>query len=112
MDTTDRMPATEQLPLPTLLALFLIPGALITIAFVLLAPVIDAAGFPPIAALLVAILVVLVPFELGVRLAGQPGPGHPLGHSVSSAAFPSQLAVAGAGPHRRGVRRFWPVDGD
>lgn len=56
----------EQLTLPTLLGLFLVPGALLTIAFVLLAPFVERAGFPPIAALLAAILIVLVPFELAV----------------------------------------------
>jgi uncharacterized protein len=58
----------EQLPLPTLLALFLVPGALMTAAYVLLAPLVERVGFPPIAALLVAILIVLVPFELAVIL--------------------------------------------
>jgi len=61
-------PAVEQLRLPTLLALFLVPGALMTVAYVLIAPVVEAAGFPPIAALLIAILVVLLPIELGVIL--------------------------------------------
>ncbi len=75
MDTTSRQPATEQLPLATLLVLFLVPGALITLAYVLFAPVIDAVGLPPIAALLVAILIVLVPFELGVVLRASRGQG-------------------------------------
>jgi hypothetical protein len=56
----------EQLALPTLLGLFLVPGALMTVAFGLLAPFVERAGYPPIAALLVAILIVLVPFELAV----------------------------------------------
>lgn len=75
MDTTSRQSATEQLPLATLLVLFLVPGALITLVYVLLAPVIDAAGFPPIAALLVAIVIVLLPFELGVILRASRGHG-------------------------------------
>jgi membrane protease YdiL (CAAX protease family) len=75
MDTTGRQPATEQLPLATLLVLFLVPGALLTLAYVLLAPVIDAAGFPPIAALLVAIVIVLLPFELGVIVRASRGQG-------------------------------------
>ena len=61
-------PATKQLALPTLLGLFLIPGALTTVAYVVFAPFIESAGFPPLAALLVAILVVLLPVELGVIL--------------------------------------------
>src|SRR5215210_2919617 len=51
-----------------LIALHLIPGALVTVAFVLLAPLVKAAGFPPIAALLAAILLVLLPVELGIAL--------------------------------------------
>jgi uncharacterized protein len=69
-------PATEQLGMPTLLALFLVPCAITTVVYVVIAPFIETAGFPPIAALLVAILVVLVPFELGVILRasrGRPG---------------------------------------
>ena len=61
-------PTPEQLSFPKLVALHLIPGALVTIAFVAFAPVIKAAGFPPIAALLAAILLVLVPIELGTVL--------------------------------------------
>jgi membrane protease YdiL (CAAX protease family) len=59
---------TEQLGMPTLLALFLVPGALMTLAFVVIAPIIESVGFPPLAALLVAILLVLIPIELGVLL--------------------------------------------
>jgi uncharacterized protein len=55
-----------QLSLPTLLALHLIPGALTTLAFVAMAPLVAAAGYPPIAALLAAILLVMVPCELGL----------------------------------------------
>jgi len=67
---------TEQLALPTLLALFLVPGALVTVAFGLLVPFVERVGFPPIAGLLLAILIVLVPFELAVILrASRPGLG-------------------------------------
>ena len=68
-------PATEQLALPRLLALFLVPGALMTVVYVVIAPFIETAGYPPIAALLLAILVVLVPIELGVIL--RAGRGNP-----------------------------------
>jgi membrane protease YdiL (CAAX protease family) len=61
-----RPAAVEQLSVPALLALHLIPGALVTIAFVALAPVAEAAGFPPIAGLLAAIALVMVPVELGI----------------------------------------------
>jgi uncharacterized protein len=60
--------AVGQLSIPALIGLHLIPGALMTAAFVALAPLVATTGFPPIAALLVAIVFVLVPFELGVVL--------------------------------------------
>lgn len=59
-------PTVNQLSMSSIVALHLVPGALVTVAFVGLAPLVAAAGFPPIAALLIAIVVVLVPFELGV----------------------------------------------
>ena len=62
------MTLPEQLSTPRLLLLFLVPGALMTLAFVLLAPVVERLGFPPIAALLLAIVGVLIPIELGVVL--------------------------------------------
>jgi membrane protease YdiL (CAAX protease family) len=64
----DPVTTTEQLRLPKLLVLFLVPGALMTVVYIVIAPFIETVGFPPIAALLVAILIVLVPFELGVIL--------------------------------------------
>lgn len=48
--------------------LHLLPGGLITLAYFLIAPPMMAAGYPSIAALLLSILVVLIPFELGVLL--------------------------------------------
>jgi membrane protease YdiL (CAAX protease family) len=65
----------DQLPLTKLLPLFLVPGAVMTLAFVDLAPVVEAVGFPPIMALLVAIAGVLVPFELGIVLWAARGTG-------------------------------------
>jgi membrane protease YdiL (CAAX protease family) len=71
-------PVTEQLGLAKLLALFLIPGAIMTAVFVVLAPVVETAGFPPIAALLVAIVIVLVPFEVGVIVRAARAQGVPV----------------------------------
>jgi membrane protease YdiL (CAAX protease family) len=48
--------------------LHLIPGALITAFFFLTAPVLIQAGFPPILSLYLAILLILIPFELGFLL--------------------------------------------
>ena len=62
----DRVSSVEQLSVPKLVALHLVPGALITVAFVALAPLVKAVGLPPIAALLAAILLVLIPVELGI----------------------------------------------
>ncbi len=71
-----------------MLALFLVPGALATAAYVLLAPLVERAGFPPIAALLVAILIVLVPFELAIVLRSR---GHGAEGIVS--AIPYRRAI-------------------
>ena len=62
----DAPTGVRQLSTPLLLALHIVPGALMTAGFVLLAPLFDAIGFPPIAALLAAIVLVLVPTELSV----------------------------------------------
>src|SRR4051794_39561235 len=69
----------EQLSPARLLALFLVPGALMTAAFVALAPVAEALALPPITALLTAIVGVLVPIEVGVILWAARGTGSVLG---------------------------------
>ena len=48
-----------------ILGLHLIPGALITAFFFLIGPLIIRAGYPPLMAIRLAILVILIPFELG-----------------------------------------------
>jgi len=48
-----------------MLGLHLIPGAMITVFFFLTAPAIIRAGYPPIMSLFLAILLILIPFELG-----------------------------------------------
>ena len=72
MTTADHI---DQIPPWRLLGYFLVPGALMTVAFVALAPLVERLGLPPIAALLGAIVGVLVPIELGVvlRAAGRAG---------------------------------------
>ena len=74
MNRSKPTPATDQLGIPALLAFFLVPGALMTLAFVVVAPIVESTGFPPLAALLVAILLVLIPIELGIVL--RAGRGH------------------------------------
>lgn len=48
-----------------MLGLHLIPGALITVFFFLITPAVMRAGFPPYMAIMLAILFILIPFELG-----------------------------------------------
>lgn len=61
------------MPFPRLLVLHIVPGAIATLLFVVLAAPIEAAGYPPLAAFLIAIAVGIVPFEVGVVvLAGRP----------------------------------------
>ena len=47
MVSTNPKPATEQLALPTLVGLFLVPGALMTVVYVVIAPFIETAGSRP-----------------------------------------------------------------
>jgi uncharacterized protein len=60
--------SVQQLPLITLVALSIAPGAAGVLAYIALAGGIQAAGYPPIAALLVAITVVILPIELAILL--------------------------------------------
>ncbi len=50
------------------IGLHLIPGALITLFFYLATPLLQSVGFPPMMGILLAILVILIPFELGYLL--------------------------------------------
>ncbi|MBE0686755.1 MAG: CPBP family intramembrane metalloprotease [Anaerolineaceae bacterium] len=51
--------------LPQTILLHLLPGGLITAFFFLIAPSLIQRGFPPILSLYLAILLILIPFELG-----------------------------------------------
>lgn len=55
----------QSLLLGKAILLHLLPGALITAFYFLAAPVLMQAGFPPVLSLYLAILLVLIPFELG-----------------------------------------------
>jgi membrane protease YdiL (CAAX protease family) len=61
-------PPARQLPVPTLVVLFLLPGALGTLAYVALAGPVQSAGYPALAALLLAITFVILPVELALLL--------------------------------------------
>ncbi len=56
---------TDVHSVPRTLTLHLLPGALATVFFFLAGPPLIRAGYPPLLALLLAILVILIPFELG-----------------------------------------------
>ena len=62
---TERM-RIRQLSLCTLVALHLAPGAVGALAYVALAGAIETAGYPPLAALLVAVALVILPGELAM----------------------------------------------
>ena len=84
---------TSPIPLPWLVVLHLLPGALATLIFVLLAAPVEAAGYPPLAAFLIAIAIGIVPFELGV---------------VAYAGRRASDGMLGAIPYRRPLRgRDW-----
>jgi CAAX protease family protein len=63
--TTADVPLVE-LPTARLLALHLVPGLLTAAAYIALKPVVDGLSLPAINALLGAILLVLLPIELGI----------------------------------------------
>jgi uncharacterized protein len=54
--------------IPQTIALHLVPGALITAFYFLTAPLVIHAGYPALMSLLLAILFILIPFELGFLL--------------------------------------------
>jgi len=65
---TDDLPTPEipeQMSRGRSTLLHLLPGVLISAFYFLAAPCLQRAGYPPLAALLLGILLVLIPFELG-----------------------------------------------
>jgi len=56
----------RQHTIPQTILLHLLPGALITITFILLGPVLKQKHLPPLLAILIPILLILIPFELGL----------------------------------------------
>jgi hypothetical protein len=55
----------EQHSVARTLVLHLLPGALILVFFVAIAPILRGIGFPPVMAIYLATVSVLIPFELG-----------------------------------------------
>jgi membrane protease YdiL (CAAX protease family) len=76
------------------LLLFLVPGALATLVYILLAPVLQREGYPALAALLVGIAIVIIPFELGVvlRASAREFPGQGL---LASVPYREPIALRG-----------------
>jgi uncharacterized protein len=58
----------RQLTLPSIVLLHLVPGAVGTLVYVAVAGPVQAAGYPPLAALLMAIPLAILPVELGILL--------------------------------------------
>jgi uncharacterized protein len=89
MDVTPMTPSQqssaiyEQHSVARTLVLHLLPGALILVFFVAIAPlVVRGLGFPPVMAVYLAILFVLIPFELGYLIYQARKRGVPLGDIV------------------------------
>ena len=62
------MPIAESHPVGRTLVLHLLPGALAAAFFFIIGPSLTGAGYPPQLALTLAILFVIIPFELGYLL--------------------------------------------
>src|SRR5215207_1926620 len=88
MDTTttpsrDSSAPDEQHSATRTLLLHLLPGALALVFFVAVAPLgVRGLGFPPVLAISLAILFVLIPFELGYLIYQARQNGTTLGHIV------------------------------
>src|SRR5687768_14343812 len=91
----------ERLSFSGLTALHLLPGAVGTIAYIVVAEQIAAIGYPPLAALLVAVAVVILPLELAVlylsRASGSGARREPLAVRTWLWLVPALLAAAVAG---------------
>ena len=68
MKTTSSTEPIAQHSILKSLILHILPGGLVTLFFFLLKPGLDSSGYPPLLAFLIAVLLVDVPFMLGVML--------------------------------------------
>ena len=66
MNTSSSTQQNDQHSLTKSLLLHVTPGILVTVVFVLLKPLLDSTGFPPLLAFLLAVLIIDIPFMLGV----------------------------------------------
>ncbi len=60
--------AGEQHSAKRTIALHLLPGVLVTLFYIAIAPVMRSLGFPSLMGIFLAVVLVLIPFELGFRL--------------------------------------------
>lgn len=72
----------EQHSVARTLVLHLLPGALILVFFVAIAPILRGIGFPPVMAIYLATVSVLIPFELGYLIYQARKNGTSLGNIV------------------------------
>lgn len=65
LQTRSMVSVIQQHTVPQTIFIHLLPGVLITVFYFLAAPALIDSGFPPVLSLYLAILLVLIPFELG-----------------------------------------------
>ena len=68
MQTTHPTNSYPQQSLLKSIVLHILPGALVTLGFIAVKPLVDASGYPPLLAFLLAILLIDLPFMWGVML--------------------------------------------
>jgi membrane protease YdiL (CAAX protease family) len=68
MNSSSLAQQNEQHTLAKSALLHIAPGILVTVVFLLLKPLLDSSGYPPLLAFLLAILLIDIPFMLGVML--------------------------------------------
>lgn len=64
----DPLAGPEQHGLMQSIGLHIIPGVLLTILFFILKPVVERINYPPLLAFILAVLLVDIPFQLGVMV--------------------------------------------
>lgn len=68
MANSNSVQSINQHSLPKSLLMHVFPGALVTVVFIILKPLFEPSGYPPLLSFLLAILLVNLPFMLGVLL--------------------------------------------
>jgi uncharacterized protein len=68
MNNSTATPSIHQHAFGKSFLLHIAPGILVTVAFLVLKPMLDSTGYPPLLAFLLAVLLIDIPFMLGVML--------------------------------------------